>query len=150
MSFDYFVGRLQCSVCNRVSEPDESTGMQTYIRDKPDGALLGRGDKLELDLRKIADGKVDGYFTVSVPASDTEIRILHPWNCPFDGTYNWAEIIVQAGLIESVTAVPLNREVLERSHLISHEAEFVAASLAKLSAAEVVKADTVQILLEKL
>src|SRR6266852_4032714 len=111
--------------------------MATYIRDNPDLERLGIGSPLKLDPLRIAENNYDGYLTVKVPRTDEEIRILHPWDCPYCGAYNWAEIVVRNGIIESISAVPLNRETLERSHLISNEAEFIAASLANVSSSEI-------------
>jgi len=149
-SYDYFVAKLKCPVCGTASAADESIEMQTYIRDQPKGEFLGVGSALHVDAKGIEQNAYDGYLKVSVPKPGEPIRILHPWNCGNCGAYNWAQIEIRDDVITRIIAVPLNRETLEQSHLISNEADFVAASLMNLSASEMVGKDAVRILREHL
>jgi hypothetical protein len=149
-TYDYFVAELKCPACGTVSAADDSTGMQTYIREHPNAEFLRVGSPLHVDAEAIERNAVDGYLKVRTPAPGEPIRILHPWTCPVCGTYNWAQIEIRDGVIARIVSVPLNRETLEHSHLISNEADFVAASLANLTAHEIVGKDTVQILRERL
>ena len=149
-AYDFFVAEMKCPVCGAVSAADDSIEMYTYMRERPIGEFLGVGHALEVDRRAIEQNAVDGYLTISVPAPGEPIRILNPWRCPTSGSYNWAQIEIRDGAIASIVPVQLDRETLEHSHLISKEADFVAARLLNLSANEMVGQDTVRILREKL
>lgn len=145
-TLDYFVGTLECPVCGTVSEADESTNMQTYIRSQPKLAYLGVGHPLEIYPEMMKDS---GYLTIQLPQPDQEIRILQTWECPSCGSpFNWAEIMVINGVIERIVAVELNGKVLEQAHFISNECVSVAADLTGRSFPDLVGADLVQILRE--
>jgi uncharacterized protein (UPF0212 family) len=147
-SLDYFVGNLQCPVCGNVSEADDSTNMWTYIRDEPELAYLGVGHPLMIRSEAMEER---GYLTVQPIHPGQEIRILQTWECPFCGkSFNWAEIVIREGVIETISAVPLNREVLERANFISTESVDVAAKLTNSSIADLNIAEVVPILLEQL
>jgi hypothetical protein len=119
-TLDYFVGRLRCSNCDRISEPDLSTNMATRIRSQPELAYLGVGDALEIEPDSMRDA---GYVTVRRPAPGEAVHILEVWECPYCGqAFNWAEIVVRDGVIAEVTAVPLNLDNLKRAHFITDEA----------------------------
>jgi hypothetical protein len=121
-TLDAFVAELRCPRCQRVSSANEATGMYTRIRSDPQLAWLGVGSALEIDPATVPDA---GYFPVQ-PPGDT-IRILQIWSCPNCDAYpNWAEIVVRDGHIESVTAVPLDRETLDRVHFIDEDVYLVA------------------------
>ncbi len=123
--FDLFVAALRCPRCGHVSAADDATNMQTKIRDDPERAWLGVGSALEIDTATVPDA---GYFLVQ-PPGDT-IRILQIWSCPHCDAYpNWAEIVVRDGRIESITAVPLDRETLDRVHFIDEDVYLVASVL---------------------
>ncbi len=149
-SYDFFVEELKCPMCGSVSPADDSTEMYTYIRDHANAEFLTTGNELHIDLRSIAEHTCDGYYTLKVPSSQEPVRLLNPWQCPTCGSYNWAEVKVFNDVIISISNVILNRAILEKNHLISNEADFVAASLLGLSWKEYTGQDTVRILLEKL
>src|SRR5437016_10529139 len=94
--------------------------MYTYLRDLEDEyapeACLGVGDSLgEIDTSEFTWS----YRTIHDPDVSEEIRILQGWICPSCGSGdNWAEIVIRCSVIASVSATPLTREILERSHLI--------------------------------
>jgi rubredoxin len=147
-SLDYFVANLQCPVCGNVSEADDSTNVWTYIRDEPELAYLGVGHPLTVRPEAMEDR---GYLTVQPVHPGQKIRILQTWECPFCGkSFNWAEIVICEGVIESISAVALNREVLERVNFISTESVDVAARLTNSSIADLNIAEVVPILLEQL
>ena len=125
-TFDFFVAELRCPRCGHVSSADAATNMQTKIRDDPELASLGVGSAIEIDPATVPDA---GYYLVQ-PPGDT-IRIIDTWACPTCDFYpNWAEIVVRGGHIESITAVPLDRETLERVHFIYQDVYDIAADLA--------------------
>lgn len=145
-TLDLFVAELRCPRCGHVSAADDSTDMQTKIRDEPELAWLGVGSALELDPVTVPDGD---YYPVQ-PPGDT-IRILQSWSCPGCGFYpNWAEIVLRDGRIESITAVPLNRETLERIHFIDEEVLGVAAALVDRDSIDVARNEDVVALLRQL
>lgn len=119
-SLDYFVGRLRCPNCDRVSEPDHSTNMATRIRREPELAYLGVGHPLDIHPDSMRDA---GYVTVRCPAPGEAVHILQNWDCPFCGRgFHWAEIVVRDGTIAEVTAVPLDAGSLNRANFISEDA----------------------------
>jgi rubredoxin len=147
-SFDYFVGNLKCPVCGAVSEADESTNMQTYIRDEPDLAYLGVGHPLEIKTETMKDKH---YLTIRLPQPGEEICLLDIWECPICGhPFNWAEIVILDGIINTVKAVPLNREVFEKANFISQECISVVAELTGRSFRDLIGTDLVYLLRERL
>lgn len=149
-SYDFLVAEMKCPVCGSVSPADDSTEMYTYIRDHPNADFLRAGSLLSIDIASIAGNTCDGYYTIQVPEPGEPIRLLNPWHCPVCGAYNWAETEVHNNIIVAIFNVPLNRHTLEGSHLISNEADFVAAGLAGIPWNEYKGQNAVQILLERL
>ena len=144
-TLDLFVAELRCPRCGNVSAADDATNMQTKIRDEPELAWLGVGSALELDPATIPDAD---YYPVQ-PPGDT-IRILETWACPTCDFYpNWAEIVVRDGRIESITAVPLDRDTLERVHFICQDAYYIAADLAGRNTLDVARDEDVVAILRQ-
>lgn len=140
--FDLFVAALRCPRCGHVSAADDSTEMQTKIRDDPERAWLGVGSALEIDPATVPDA---GYYLVQ-PPGDT-IRIIETWACPTCDFYpNWAEIVVHGGRIESITTVPLDRETLDRVHFVTEDVYDVAADLAGRKYPDIARGEIVPIL----
>lgn len=140
-TLDYFVGRLRCPVCGRISEADDSTNMVTAIRTEPELAYLGVGSRVEVEDADMYDS---GYLTVHAPVPGSTIRILQTWECPFCGTaFNWAAIDIRDDVIVRVEAVQLTREELERANYLSTEAISVATQLTGVSTEEALKLDVV-------
>jgi hypothetical protein len=144
--FDLFVAELRCPRCGHVSAADDTTDMQTKIRDERELAWLGVGSALEINPATVP-GRC--YYLVQ-PPGDT-IRILQSWSCPSCEFYpNWAEIVVRDGRIESITAVPLDRETLGRAHFIDEDVDGVAAMLAGRDTLDVARNEDVVSLLRQL
>ncbi len=143
-SFDFFVGRMECPSCGTVSAADDSTNMQTYVRDDPQLAFLGEGAPLEAEAGNLLES---GYLLIRAPSPGEAVRILQSWECPSCGApYHWGEIVVRDGIIERVAAVAMNRAVFERSHFIAAECDSLAADLLGKPVQEVVGQDLVGIL----
>ena len=151
--FDWFVGDLECPHCRAISPRDASTEMHTYLRDLADEyapeACLGVGDSLD----EIDTGEFQwSYRTIQEPDVSEEIRILQGWRCrSCSAGDNWAEIVIRGGVIASVSATPLTREILERSHLIhTLDARSLVSKLTGRSCLDLIhtEADVVQILRE--
>ena len=141
-TLDLFVAELRCPRCGHVSAADDATNMTTKIRDEPELAWLGVRSTLEIDPATVPDA---GYYPVQ-PPGDT-IRILQSWDCPTCDSYpNWAEIVVRNGHIESITAVPLNRETLERIHFICQDAYYIAEDLSGRNYPDIARDEIVPIL----
>ncbi|NMO16942.1 hypothetical protein HPC49_24825 [Pyxidicoccus fallax] len=152
-SYDLFVAALTCPHCGETSPADDSTNMQTYVRDRAQAnrEFLAPGTPLPLDSRRILARDYDGYLPVGVPAPGEPTRILHTWECPSCGYgFNWAEVVVRDGVIERIDAVPFDREHFERSHLLSIEAMSVAVGLTGKPPNEISYQDLVQLLRELL
>jgi hypothetical protein len=145
-TLDLFVAELRCPRCGHVSAADDSTNMTTKIRDERELAWLGVGSALEIDPATVPDRR---YYLVQ-PPGDT-IRILQSWSCPSCDFYpNWAEIVVRGGRIESITAVPLDRETLARVHFIDEDVLGVAAALVDRDSIDVARNEDVVSLLRQL
>ncbi len=142
--YDWFISRLRCDSCGATSPATSATNMQTHLRDDADGSELGVGAQLDpLDVRT-GDILASGYQLVAQPAPGELIRLLEMWECPVcKKSDNWAMITLRgasvpstectpAPSIESIDAVTLDRETLERAHFISDACEMVAARLAGL------------------
>lgn len=149
-SYDYFVSALKCPVCGTVSSEDDSIEMYTYIREQSNADFLGVGSPLHVDLECIKRNTCDGYYKLKTPASGEAIRLLNPWTCTVCGAYNWAQIEVQDDVIVNISSVVLDRETVEKCHLISNEADYVAAGLLGVSVKEFLGQDTVKVLREKI
>jgi hypothetical protein len=122
MGFDFFAAELPCSTCGKIVSGAAMAHMQTRIQRDPQGAYLQVGAHID-----IAPGgpSVNGYLTIRPPQHHSPIRLLEVWSCPFCGaTPQWAEVILEDEMIRSITAVPLNRETLDRVHYITDELTF--------------------------
>lgn len=116
-TFDFFVGRLACPACGHTSEPDHHTGIQTYVRDDPQAAMLGAGDPLVLP----DDMEDRHYIALRSPQHDEAIHIGEAWSCPSCQSFPlWAEVIVADSLIRSIASVDL-QEALDRLHYIKFD-----------------------------
>jgi DNA-directed RNA polymerase subunit RPC12/RpoP len=111
-TLDYFVAAMKCYNCGRISPEDDSTNMQTYIRDKPNLESLGVG--------KIVgehSGEIDGYLKISNPVN--EVILLDVWECPYCSYTNWASITIKDGIIINIKPVKLEKKVLNQANYVS-------------------------------
>jgi hypothetical protein len=121
-TFDYFVAETKCFNCRRISPGDESTNMQTYIRDIPNLENLGVGSLIGQHLNE-----ADGYLKISKPGEKT--ILLDTWNCTYCGYRNWARIVLLSGVIESIDSVELKIDEYRTSNYISQDVSNDAAYL---------------------
>ncbi len=141
MSYDTFVAELECPQCGSLSPPDGSTGMQTYIRSDPQRHDLGVGDAVEVDL---ADSGM-----LEIRPAEEPLHLLVPWECPACGaSSNWAEIVIEDGVIAAIEAVALDAASFARAHSISRDCDSLAAELAGVPIAEMALRDPLPILRE--
>ena len=149
--YDWFISKLRCHSCVTTSPATSATNMQTHLRDDADGSELGVGAQLDpLDVRT-GDILASGYQLVAQPEPGELIRLLEMWECPAcNRSDNWAMITLRGASvpstatplqptesaptpsIESIDAVTLDLETLERAHFISDACEMFAARLAGL------------------
>lgn len=140
---DYFVARLRCQHCGKVSPGDDTTHCETFLRDTPDGSWLAVGDHVgEIDVHQRPD-----YYQ-SNRGTEAHLHVLEGWECPCCAKVNWAEIVVRDEHIASIWSVKLNRDTLERAHLISSECVDLAARLSGKQPWELIDADIVSVLLD--
>ncbi len=126
-TFDNFVAAMTCSKCGAISPADDSTFMQTHIRDEPKMDFLGVGDELKVDPGDIGNR---GYLTVRPPGVGEAVRILQTWRCPSCQTWpKWAEVLIAKDRIQSITPVALGLASLDRAHYIEDDARDVVAAL---------------------
>lgn len=147
--FDYLVAELPCGRCGAVSPADASLEMTTRLRDDPQLAYLGVGDALPVDTARALRG---GYLLRHEPAPGEPVVLLHRWECPACGdAYNWAEVVVDGGVITSIRAVDLNRGAVARAHYVVDDLREVAADLAGVrSSIDLADDEVVRILGERL
>src|SRR5262245_42470937 len=127
-TLDYLAAELTCSRCGAVSPADWSTEMTTRLRDDPQLANLGVGDELPVDT---ARALASGYLLVREPAPDEPVILLHQWTCPACGyAYNWAEVVIEDGVIASIQTIELNQAAFARAHYIVDDVREIAADLA--------------------
>jgi hypothetical protein len=124
--------------------------MQTYIRSDPRMALFKVGDTIADAFPEQIDG--NGYHRVRDVEHHEKMRILQSWECPSGRSmHNRAEIVMDENrVIEGIEAVPLNRETFERLHFIGNECSTDAARLSGRPIQELMGADLVGLLREKL
>ena len=145
MAYDFFVARMKCPNCGETSPDDESTNMQTKIRKEPNLSYLRVGDSVEPAEPDVA------YLTIRKPEPGEDIRILQTWECPnCNRVDNWAEIVIQGGIIRSIQPVSLNRETFRRANFIEDSAASVASRLLDIPINETIGMDVVQVLRERL
>lgn len=147
--FDYLVAALPCGRCGAVSPADASLEMTTRLRDDPQLAYLGVGDALPVDTARALRS---GYLLGHEPAPGEPVVLLHQWTCPACGdAYNWAEVVVDGGVITAIRAVDLNRGAVARAHYLVDDLREVAADLAGVrSALDLADDEAVRILAERL
>ncbi len=150
--YDYFAGSLRCPRCNHLTDGREHTNMQTHLRSGADGSELRVGFSLDVnDLR--ASHIIDaGYLALCAP-KHLSMSLLNTWQCPSCHTDQWAQVDVQAGVIEAIHAVVMSREVLSRAHFIDEaDAELLAAKLLAIPSWELTdrKLDPVEVLRQHL
>jgi hypothetical protein len=122
-SFDFFVAHMKCFNCGQVSPADDTTDMQTYIREeKTNLDYLTIGTKLGSTKEEI-----DGYLKVSSPNPD--VTLLDTWDFPNCGYRNWARIKIVDELITSIDSVEFNRETLSQANFVSRNAAAEAMTL---------------------
>ena len=144
--FDYFVGKLKCPVCSKISNADSSTGMQTKIRKKPQLEELSVGEPLVVSFE---DMKNAGYYKISLPQTNEQICILDMWECPFCGSpRNWAKIVINDEVIQEISSVSKTKEVLENAHFLSDECVYDLEVLTNIPFQELIQADLLKIIRE--
>jgi hypothetical protein len=144
--FDYLVAPLRCE-CGRLAHADEMLEMTTRLRDEPNLAFLGVGDRLPVTKQRALEC---GYLLVREPAEPAVL--VHMWACASCGyDRNWAEVVVRDGVIQEIEAVDLDQETLARAHFIVDDARDLAVALAGVpSSLGVADDEVVRILRDKL
>lgn len=141
-TFDNFVAQLRCPRCQRLSSADDSTGIQTKLRDEPDASWFSVGSQLSFDLHRVAES---GYLPVQ-PAGQP-LRLLQIWSCGHCGKYpNWAEVVIQGDRVAAIEAVPLDLATLDRIHFIDEDVAYFVAAHAGRELADVPYAEIVPLL----
>ncbi len=143
---DYFIGRMRCQHCKKISAHDTSTHCETFLRDVPDGSALGLGDHVgPVDVHKRPD-----YYQPRHEQEGSDLHVLEGWECANCSQVNWAEVVVRDEHVASVWSIQLSRETLMRAHLISSECVELASKLSGKQPWELIEADIVSVLLEYL
>lgn len=140
-SYDFFVAKMKCFNCERISPDDESTNMQTYIRDVPNLENLKIGSLIGQHVNE-----ADGYLKISQPHE--KIVLLDTWNCTYCGYRNWARIVVIDNVIKSIESTKLEINEYRTANYISQEASNDAAYLSGYDYETVEKNGVLKVLAE--
>ena len=117
-TLDYFVADLRCPRCDAVT-PADAVEIVTHIRRDPQLENLRVGDRIEMDPRP----EDCGYFALHAPAPGEPVHLLDAWGCKSCGYWpNWAEIVIDHGVITSIEAVELDEATIERVHYATDDA----------------------------
>lgn len=123
--FDWFVAELTCRKCGRRSAADNTTSVQTKLREDARQNCLGVGAALTVTPESAEDAR---YTLLSLP-SGPEIRILQHWECPACGDLGqWLEVVVHDGQIASIESIRFDAAVLAAAHYIEDETLLFAAT----------------------
>ena len=142
---DFFVGKLRCQCCGRVSS-DASTFCETFIRSEPMGEELRVGDWIGPVLLKARPD----YYAPTRATTSASTHVLEGWECPQCQQVNWAEVVIRDEHVASIWSVELNRASLERANMISSECVDVAARLTGRAPWALLDEDILQILIDSL
>lgn len=142
---DFFVARLRCHRCKHVSQEDDSTLCETFLRQTPDGSWLRVGSRVG----SIHTSHRQDYYTIN-RAHEGAIHIIEGWACPKCENVNWAEIVVEDETVRSIWSVALNQDSLNRAHLLSSECVELASQLANTPPWGLTSDEILRILHEKL
>lgn len=123
--FDWFVAELDCRACGRRSPPDNTTSVQTKLRESPRQNCLVVGDELAVTPETAEDAR----YTLLRPPDGPDVRILQHWTCPSCDGFppQWLEVVVRSGRIASIESVVLDRDALDRAHFIEDESLYLAS-----------------------
>ncbi|KAB8141586.1 hypothetical protein F8S13_17740 [Chloroflexia bacterium SDU3-3] len=122
MEFDSFAAELRCPTCQTIASGDMLALMQTRIQADPSGRLLYVGDRVDVAPGGPAN---NGYLAVRPAQAHTAMHLLEVWTCGRCASGpNWAEVVIERGLIQSITAVPLSRATLDQINYITDELVF--------------------------
>jgi hypothetical protein len=141
---DYFVGKMRCQHCKKISANDTSTHCETFLRDVPNGSTLGLGAYVgSVDVHQRPD-----YYQTQHEQEGSDLHVLEGWECAHCHQVNWAEVVVRDEHVASVWSIKLSRDTLMRAHLISSECVELASKLSGKQPWELFEADIVSVLLE--
>lgn len=122
-TFDYFVGELKCPSCGYISKNDARTNIQTKISKYPSLSELSVGQRIDANWGDICAA---GYFLVNQPLYLDSIILLETWECPeCDQTFNWAQISINSGKIESIESIELSRSAIYAVNYITDDCRFL-------------------------
>lgn len=123
--FDWFVAELTCRRCGRRSPTDNSTSVQTKLREDARQNCLGVGAALAVTPESAEDAR---YTLLSMPTGP-EVRILQHWECPFCGDLGqWLEVVVRGDVIAAIESIGFDAAALARAHYIEDETLLFAAT----------------------
>jgi hypothetical protein len=113
---------LTCSNCHAPLTGRESRLFTSHLNPHAIDRAVHLGDLLPLALNDFEDA----YFTIQSPGDETSIRVIEQFECPACGKAQWAMIELEqvaedSYRLQTVTTVPLTRDVVARAHFISRQ-----------------------------
>jgi hypothetical protein len=118
MKFDFFVAKLQCNNCRKVSNDDFGTNMQTKIQENEScGQSLKVGTKLKIQNKKLEE---HCYQKINNNQSnENSFIIIEQWDCPFcNSALNWARIVISNLTIIEIKSIELNPVEISNTNYI--------------------------------
>lgn len=143
---DRFIGFLRCHQCGSVTA-DASAGCETFLRRHPQDEAFGVGSRFEFDPAGIAR---DFYIHVMPPLPGEPTHVVEGWECPDCSATNWAEIVMDDGVVRSVWSVNLSRDVLQRAHYVTSECVELASRITGRPTWSLLGDDVFEILFDRL
>lgn len=123
--FDWFVAELTCRRCGRRSPADNTTSVQTKLREDARQDCLGVGAALTVTPESAEDAR---YTLLSLPKGP-DIRILQHWECPACGDLaQWLQVVVRDGTIASIEPLRFDAAALEAANYVEDETLLFAAA----------------------
>ena len=117
--YDFFVGKLKCQTCGRISPSNQTTNNQTKICINPAKDEYGVGDSLPIDTINLCGS---GYICRIIPKNPTTFNLLSNWECPFcDYAYNWVVIEIKESIIISMKEAILDESTLNSLDLVTDD-----------------------------
>ena len=117
MALAYFAARLECLHCGAWADDDIQTYMQHQLSAVP-SRVYHVGDVVPVD-RDMLEYAFLGATAAKRTSSDAENHLLQDWSCPSCAHRQWAEIVLLAGKIQSITSVRLTAGLMNRVHYVT-------------------------------
>lgn len=116
--FDYFVSKITCPGCGRMSEEDDSTKIATAIQREPRHESIGLGEVVDV----AANIDERGYHALRPYRCGEPLVLAETWECHGCGSStNWVLIVIANGRVMSIQGVGSGSVAVECAHYLSDD-----------------------------